>query len=68
MLHYSLLQIINILKQTGNGNTLQIVVSVDEWLKCRAYDQHGFGSKPTHAILLYPWERHLTALSFTWWS
>ena len=39
-----------------------------EWLKRRAYDQHGLGSKPIHAILLCPWERHLTALSPAWWS
>ena len=36
--------------------------SVVEWLKHRAYDQHGPGSKPTCAILLCPWERHFTAL------
>ena len=34
-----------------------------EWLKRRAYDQHGFSSKPTRVILLCPWERHFTALS-----
>ena len=34
-----------------------------EWLKRRAYDQHGLGLKPTCAILLCPWERHFTALS-----
>ena len=39
-----------------------------EWLKRRAYDQHGLGSKPTQAILLCPWERHFTALSPAWWS
>ena len=27
-----------------------------EWLKCHAYDQHGLGSKPIHALLLCPWE------------
>ena len=37
--------------------------SMVEWLKCHAYDQHGLGLKPTHAILLCPWERHFTALS-----
>ena len=42
--------------------------SVVEWLKRRVRDQHGLGSKPTRAILLYPWERHFTALSPAWWS
>ena len=45
-----------------------VVGSVVELLKCRAYDQHGLGSKPTRAILLCPWRRHFTALSPTWWS
>ena len=45
-----------------------IVGSVFEWLKCRAYDQHGFGSKPTLAILLCYWERYFTAHSSAWWS
>ena len=39
-----------------------------EWLRRRAYDQHGLGSKPTRTILLRPWERHFTALSPAWWS
>ena len=39
------------------------VGSVVEWLKHRAYDQHGFGSKPTCTILMCPWERHFTTLS-----
>ena len=34
-----------------------------EWLKRRAYDQYGHGSKPTRAILLCPWKRHFTAFS-----
>ena len=42
--------------------------SVVEWLKRRARDQHGLGSKPTRAILLCPWKRHFTALSPAWWS
>ena len=46
----------------------KIVGSVVEWLKCWACDQHSLGSKPTHAILLCPWERHFTALSRAWWS
>ena len=40
--------------------------SVVEWLKLRTDDQHGLGSKPTCAILLYPWERHFTAFSPAW--
>ena len=39
-----------------------------ECLKHRADDQHGLGSKPTCAILLCPWEKHVTALSPAWWS
>ena len=46
----------------------EFVGSVLEWLKCRAYDQHGFGSKPTHVVLLYSYDRHFTALSPVWWS
>ena len=38
------------------------------WLKRRAYDQHGLGSKPTRAILLCPWERHFTAFFSAWRS
>ena len=36
--------------------TLSIVIvgSVVEWLKRRARDQHGLGSKTTRAILLCP--------------
>ena len=44
------------------------VDSMVEWLECRDCDRHGLGSKPTRAILLCPWERHLTALSPAWWS
>ena len=39
------------------------VDSMVEWLKHRAYDEHGLGSRPTRAIMLSPWERHFTALS-----
>ena len=42
------------------------VGSVVEWLKRRAYDQHGLSSKLTRTILLCPWERHFTALSSAW--
>ena len=50
------------------GCHLGAVGSVVEWLKPRAYDQHGLGSKPTRAILLCSWKRHFTALSPAWWS
>ena len=43
------------------------VGSVVEWLKRRAHNQHGLGSKPTRAILLCSWQRHFTALSCAWW-
>ena len=46
----------------------KVIGSTVEWLKRRAYDQHGPGSKPTRAILLCPWERHFAALSPAWWS
>ena len=39
-----------------------------EWLRRRAYDQHGLGSKPTRAILLCPCEGHFMALFPAWWS
>ena len=39
-----------------------------EWLKRRAYNQYGHGSKPTCAFLLCPWERHFRALSPAWRS
>ena len=39
------------------------VGSVVEWLKHQARNQHGLGSKLTHAILLCLWERHFTAPS-----
>ena len=39
------------------------VGSLIEWLQCRAYDQHGLGSKPTRAVLLGLWEKHFTAFS-----
>ena len=41
---------------------------VVDWLKRRACDQHGLGSKPTRAILLCPWERHFIARSPAWWT
>ena len=44
------------------------VGSVVKWLRRRAHDQLGLGSKPTRAILLCPWERHFTALFPAWWS
>ena len=44
------------------------IAQIVEWLKRRAYDKYGLGSKPTRAILLCSWERHFTALSLAWWS
>ena len=46
----------------------KVVGSVVEWLKRRARDQHGLGSKPTCAILFCPWERHFTAHYPAWCS
>ena len=46
----------------------QVAGNVVKWLKCRARDQHGLSSKPTHAILLCPWERYFMAHSPAWWS
>ena len=48
-------------------NNTRTVGSVVKWLKRRARDQHGLGSKPTRAILLCPWERQFTAHSPAWW-
>ena len=45
-----------------------LVGSVVEWLKYRADDQHGLGSKLICAILLCTWEKHFTTLSPAWWS
>ena len=45
-----------------------VVRSVVEWLKRRNRDRHGFGSKPTCAILLCPQKRHFTALFPARWS
>ena len=47
---------------------MYVVGSVVEWLKRCAHNQHVLGLKLTRAILLCPWERHLTALSPAWWS
>ena len=40
------------------GKAVIMLTSEFEWLKRRAHDQHGLGSKSTRAILLCPWERH----------
>ena len=37
-------------------------------LECQGCDRDGFGSKPTRAVLLCPWERHFMAFSPAWWS
>ena len=47
-------------------NLTKFVGSVVEWLERRDCDRHGLGLKRTRAILLCPWERHLTALSPAW--
>ena len=47
---------------------IAFIGSVDEWLKRRDCDEHGLGSKPTRAILLCPWKRHVIALSPALWS
>ena len=39
-----------------------------ERLERRAYDQHGYGTKPTYTILLCHWERHFSALFPVCWS
>ena len=36
---------------------------VIKWLERRDCDRHGLRSKPTRAILLCPWKRHLAAFS-----
>ena len=46
----------------GELKVYSIVGSVIEWLKRRAPDQHGLGSKPIRAIWLCPWERHFIPL------
>ena len=52
----------------GRSKSIFTVASVVEWLRRRAYGQHGLGTKPTRAVLLYPWERHFTTFSPAWWS
>ena len=42
---------------------LKLVSNVVEWLERRNCDQRGLGSKLTHVIPLYPWERHFTVHS-----
>ena len=39
-----------------------------EWLERCNCDQHGLSSKPTHAVLLCPWERHFMVSSSAGWS
>ena len=45
-----------------NKERFELVGRVVEWFKPHAYDQHGFGSKPTRAILLCSCKRHLMAV------
>ena len=56
------------LKETKNfasfhKQNIFFVSSAVEWLKYRAGDQYGMGSKSTGAFLWCLWERHFTALS-----
>ena len=64
--------LIYLIGMLSHGTDLLSFISFDgsvvEWLKRRARDQHGLGSKPTRAILVCPWERHFTAHSPAWWS
>ena len=41
---------------------LKLVSSVVKCLECQDCDQHSLSSKPTHAILFCPWERHFMVL------
>ena len=50
------------------NNTVYNVGSVVKWLERQNCDQHGFGSKPNHAILLCPWERYFKTFFSVWWS
>ena len=52
----------------GRSKSIFTVGSVVEWLRRRAYDQHGLGSKPTRAVLLCSWKRHFTIFFPAWWS
>ena len=62
------MQYIKIATIDSSNFLLEIVSSVVKWLKRQACDQHDLGSKPTHAILLCPWERHFTTHFPAWWS
>ena len=44
------------------------VGSMVKWLECRNCYQHGFGLKPTPAILFCLWKRYFIVLSPAWWS
>ena len=51
-------------KNFASLSTMHIFVhSLVKWLKRRACDQHGLGSKLTRAILLCPREKHFTTIS-----
>ena len=39
-----------------------------DWLERWDCDRYGLSSKPTGAILLFPWKRHFTAHFSAWWS
>ena len=53
---------IKINKYEANESFATAVGSVVKWFEHRDYNRHGLGSKLTRAILLYPLEKHFTAL------
>ena len=57
------IMVVSVSDDLGINGDIGIVV---EWLKRRARDQHGLGSKPTRAILLCSWERRFTPHSPAW--
>ena len=48
-----------LVKLKKKSQLFRYIDSVVEWLKPRNCHRHGLGSKPTGAILLCPWERHI---------
>ena len=64
--HFTLIKTDHTNKQEFVKQT-KVVGSMVEWLEHQDCGRHSPSSKPTCAILLCPWERHLTALSPAWW-
>ena len=52
-------------KAKNNSLRKKIILagSAVKWLEHRDCDQHSLGSKPTCAILLYPWEKSFIKVS-----